>query len=374
MKKLARVSKPNVPHKSAGSTHYSSEVNAFDTAIDNIIDDYARRLQVPASYVVWEQDSTYYADHCLGTGTDYSGLDAKTVFNNCLTALTSGGKVFVKNGTYEIIDVITISNNNVILDGEGWGTILKIPDTGAAGGMWTVVYASQKSGVGVSNLQIDGNYPGNSLTNKDCVFLNSCNHSFVENVYAHDVADFGILLKTENGTSADVCIRHNYVEDIAAWCGITVWSSTDEATRIRVLDNYVYNCPQDGIRIDAADDCLVLGNESHDNSWAGIKVMGAALRNRVGWNHAYNNTWYGVNLFAATVSRTRVFNNNLHGNGGAEINDDGTSTKIDGVGREASGGGAPTAANWDIGDIVQDTDNPANHWIKNFDGTMRQIA
>jgi len=37
---MARASKPNVPSKSPGSQHYATEVNATDTAIDAVIDDY----------------------------------------------------------------------------------------------------------------------------------------------------------------------------------------------------------------------------------------------------------------------------------------------------------------------------------------------
>lgn len=48
--------------------------------------------------------------------------------------------------------------------------------------------------------------------------------------------------------------------------------------------------------------------------------------------------------------------------------------RINGLGREAAGiGGTPTAALWDVGDRVQNTDDNT-HWIKDYDGIMRQIA
>ena len=81
--------------------------------------DYARRLQVPASYTVWKQDSVYYADHCFGTGTDYSGADAAAVIQAAIDALPSaGGVIFVKGevGTGSTEISVTKSNVTIISD------------------------------------------------------------------------------------------------------------------------------------------------------------------------------------------------------------------------------------------------------------------
>jgi hypothetical protein len=37
---MGRAPKPNIPTKSTGDLHYAEEVNAVDTAIDSIVDDY----------------------------------------------------------------------------------------------------------------------------------------------------------------------------------------------------------------------------------------------------------------------------------------------------------------------------------------------
>ena len=81
----------------------------------------------------------------------------------------------------------------------------------------------------------------------------------------------------------------------------------------------------------------------------------------------------GIEITAGATD-TILDNNQILNSGTADIVDGGTRTRINGLGREASGGGAPTAADWNFGDMVQDTDNPANHWVLDYDGTFRQVA
>jgi len=70
---------------------------------------------VPASYMVWKDGNTYRAECLLKGGTDYSGTDAATVIQSALDALTSGGSIFIKKGTYTIADnPISITNKNKI--------------------------------------------------------------------------------------------------------------------------------------------------------------------------------------------------------------------------------------------------------------------
>jgi hypothetical protein len=75
----------------------SSKGDNVLTQVNLLEADYARRLQVPATYTVWEQDSIYYADHCLGTGTDYSDADPIVVLNACRdNGPAEGTSVYIK--------------------------------------------------------------------------------------------------------------------------------------------------------------------------------------------------------------------------------------------------------------------------------------
>ena len=78
----------------------------------------------PASYVIYIDGSTYYAQNGQTGINDYSGSDAKTVIESAITALTNGGKVFIKGGTYTITSPINVLKSNITVEGEGERTQL----------------------------------------------------------------------------------------------------------------------------------------------------------------------------------------------------------------------------------------------------------
>jgi len=80
---------------------------------------------VPASYVVWKDGSTYRAECLLKGGTDYSGTDAATVIQSAIDALSNGGTILFRRGSYDISSSITINNENIKFLAEK-GTIINI--------------------------------------------------------------------------------------------------------------------------------------------------------------------------------------------------------------------------------------------------------
>jgi hypothetical protein len=81
-------------------------------------------LNTQASYVVYKQGNSYYAEDCTGTSKDYSGTDAATVIQNAKNNLPAGtGTVFLKKNTYPISRQINWGSN-IDLIGEQ-GTVLQ---------------------------------------------------------------------------------------------------------------------------------------------------------------------------------------------------------------------------------------------------------
>lgn len=89
------------------------------------------------SYTVFVDGGTYYAKSNLGANS-YSSTNASSVFASVVTALsTSGGKVYVANGTYSLAVTLDLSNVNITLQGESSastiiqlnGNVIKINNT-----------------------------------------------------------------------------------------------------------------------------------------------------------------------------------------------------------------------------------------------------
>jgi parallel beta-helix repeat protein len=80
-----------------------------------------------ASYVIYI-DSSGNTNARNGTtgNVDYSGTSSVTVIQDAISALTSGGRLFFRNGTYTLTGStpLTVSNADIRLEGESYGAVI----------------------------------------------------------------------------------------------------------------------------------------------------------------------------------------------------------------------------------------------------------
>ncbi len=108
----------------------------------------------PPSYIIYIDATGKINARNGATGAiDYSGTDAATVIQSAITALTSGGEVFIKRGTYQITRAISL-RSLVYMDGEGPGSVLRMAN---GTGLDSVLLLSGLNDVVVCDLAIDGN-------------------------------------------------------------------------------------------------------------------------------------------------------------------------------------------------------------------------
>ena len=74
--------------------------------------------KISADYIIEKIGSTYYA-RPKGTYVAYSGTSFKTVIENAISQLTSGGIVYISAGLYDNLDFINITENNISIIGAG---------------------------------------------------------------------------------------------------------------------------------------------------------------------------------------------------------------------------------------------------------------
>jgi hypothetical protein len=78
-----------------------------------------------ASYIVFIKGDKCYAKNGMTGHIEFGPGDAATVIQSAINALTSGGKIFIKAGTYVISNVVIINQSNLFFVGEYGATILK---------------------------------------------------------------------------------------------------------------------------------------------------------------------------------------------------------------------------------------------------------
>ena len=89
------------------------------------------RNTTPASLTVFKSGSKYFAENGTTGKFDYSGTNASTVLQSCLSALYTGGVLFLNKGVYEIPTLVLITGSNIKIKGEGKSTEFRsTADTG----------------------------------------------------------------------------------------------------------------------------------------------------------------------------------------------------------------------------------------------------
>ena len=238
-------------------------------------------FQTEASYVIFTDGTTIYARNGTTGAIDYSGTNAASVINSALSALTSGGKIFLKAATYEIgttiylKDFITLSGENhyaTVLKATAAITVLDTPFTGG--------YVNQY--IVIENLMVDGN----GIATKGIHF--PVWRGRIRNVEVRSVAGDSIHIEGNVNSAIE-----NVIEDVVTQnVGMTTAGSA-------------------GIRLGTkATDNIIRRHIARDSDY-GVYVGAAG-------NIITNSHYYGLNkncIYIAPVEYVQIVNNYIEGSG-----------------------------------------------------------
>jgi len=263
---------------------------------------------VPATLVVAASDSVD------PTRADYQcdGIDDHVEIQAALDALPAGGgEVFLLEGTYNIKASVTMDSYQT-LRGCGTNTVLVTSTDGLVFISATGAPGSEKVGITISDLQIDG---GVARVSDAGIKFEYVDHSSIHRVYSrrHAYGD-GELGTYESGIvllySDFNDVSHNICEG-NAWNGIRL----DHSNNNRISDN---DCSRNviyssGIALLNSNDNIITGNVCTDNvDGDGITVI-QADRNTISNNTVSRNTMWGI--FLVTAHKNTFIGNAAYGNG-----------------------------------------------------------
>jgi hypothetical protein len=174
----------------------------------------------------------------------FSGTDAASVIQSAINALTSGGKIFIKAGTYYFTDTIK-PKSNISLRGEGRATVFKLAN-GVNKDM--VQFDVGVSGVLMENLLLDGNRANNPTSGSGIVFSG-----------ASPETGFSTTLRSVRIID---CPQHG----IYNYYGVG----------LSLLDVRIENCGGNGLRDEVGGDSVMDSGCSIGNClWAGVYLSGS---------------------------------------------------------------------------------------------------
>lgn len=330
----------------------------IDEVTTTLSDMWSDRVAPPTTITV----SSSTSKHMLTADYYCNGTNDQTVIQQAIDALPStGGKIVLLEGTYNISGTITIYNKkNVTLQGLGRNVIFSATTSTSALYMIKV-----RSAIGVNIFDIDIDYTNNTSGDGTAIQLYTTNHTVIERVKIQNSKGNGIEWFDSNYTrfsdisfinvrqcvwdreSNHSSIFSRIVIDTATngivlassstlnkICDCIVRTATDngiksDAAYTMINDNIVYGC---GVGITANGNCsTVSGNNARDNN-TGISVNGkmvnvsgnTALRTDDSGNvSSYSSSQYTI-LMGSSSANCLVIGNIISGknytNNGASTN------------------------------------------------------
>src|SRR6267378_2466795 len=167
-----------------------------------------------AGYVCYQTGGIFYAKALTPGGTDYSGANTACdiPLQSALTALTSGGTVFVKAGNHTLANQIKMLSGTT-LRGEGIGKTIFTLAAGTGNLLATDAWirnsdwANGNTDILLQDFEVNGNRANRSrstTTDDDNIWFdannqgtgsNTCSRIFINRVYSHDSNGHGIVLR-----------------------------------------------------------------------------------------------------------------------------------------------------------------------------------
>jgi parallel beta-helix repeat protein len=275
---------------------------------------------------------TALSGHTLAE-VDYlcDGTDDQAEINAAIQALpVGGGKISIREGTYNIAANIIIDIDNVTIEGMGASTVLRrMYDEPSASGLMNVT----GSYVTVKDLQIDGNKGSYSSTNNRGINISGSGHVVTGNTCNNDGTGIQIAYAGSNTTvTGNTCNN----DDV----GINISGSGHVVTGNTCNNNNVV-----GINISGSGH-VVTGNTCCNNN-TGIQLAYASSNSTVTGNTCNNNN-VGISVGGAnsTVTGNTCNNNNVGINvGGANSTVTGNTCNNNNVGINISGSGHVVTGN-----------------------------
>jgi len=277
-----------------------------------------------ASYIIFEKDGDILARNGESGNIEFSRDRIQDVLGDVDDALpSSGGKILIKNGTYlcygtysDPAPAIKMTTPNLLIAGEGWGTVLKVADGTTDTDEGINLLAPAGDNVTLRDLQIYGNYENNTPISGTSdgynIHPSGANFSMYNVLSQHATGD-GVESLSDGANirgnrfiennehnvhihgNKDVMVANNILESEQGGGCIAVWvaSGGSDTRGLTIADNVLRDNQAEGIK-------LVTNTKIIDAEITGNTVV--------------NSGGMGIELDAASLERVKISDNTVVGN------------------------------------------------------------
>ena len=273
------------------------------------------QIEIPRTcrFVIGTSTNGWTANDC-----DYlcDGTADDVEINAAIQALPStGGEVFILDGTYYITTAIAINKNNVSLTGNGSATILKRM-WGSTSNQGVIDLTASTGQCSISNFQIDGNSTSFSSTNNWGIYVSNTINNSIKYIYLTNcVMDVRL-------NSADYCNVSDIFSSSNSQYFIYLYQSNNNQISHNSIQSNSSN--SNGIYISNSFENIIDGNLLNPNSGGrGINesvTVGTNLQNgNVFINNIINNYNYGIYIITYESGGNSFIGNKINNSTTAAI-------------------------------------------------------
>jgi len=225
---------------------------------------------LPYSYVILKENNIIKAINSDGK-VEFKGTDASIVIQSAINALgTAGGKIFIKKGTYSISTSIMLKNN-VLLEGEGVATELKL-SLGADCDLITSNSTERINFAVLRNMKLNGNYDYNTYGN--IINLHGAYMCRLEGLHLVIAPQNGIVFQN----AGDYHCYDNFMSNIY------ILGFKENGIKFSNVNDHLMNNVNVGTQVYASGDCINIsgggsGVEMNNlHLWASETIAGVGMR------------------------------------------------------------------------------------------------
>lgn len=232
---------------------------------------------------------------------DYKGACAATVIHIAVNALTNGGKIFIKNGTYVLTSTPTIATKYITMEGEGRNAVLKIANNTQKNILnitnnWCVIKNISFDGNNANNTNVVGDY-----TTQNGIYISGANATniLITDCYIYNTCHEGIHVY--NGAK-DVIISNNFLKScgnmgVGNYNGDSIKGST--VSKLTIIGNNIEDSDH-GINSYQMTDSIICNNYIKATEGNGIRISASSHRNLIEGNFIYRAHDEGIEVTAGS--------------------------------------------------------------------------
>lgn len=259
------------------------------------------QLDITDSYIKLNGKTLINPYYCV-VSTDTNRGDYTTV-QECLSAITTGGTVYVRDGTYSSASALYIKSNST-LECESYNTVMKMTGNNH---LLTNADWSGDEAIVIKNCHFIGNPSGSAGLG---IYFENVSNSYIQNVWVEQVKQHGIQLQDSNNVMIQNVKSSHNTQD-----GITVLGNSYNI----IISNSIASYNGDygiGVFRNLGGDpepskVTIVGNQVISNRW-GIHTK-AGEHHVITNNYVYNSSQTGMQIGLPTTNGTNhsIISNNL---------------------------------------------------------------